>query len=195
MNRLLTILWESMFLDKDSVQYLLEFLGDWEIGGVKSNLFGFNFLSVFQGCLFLMWKRRLTYFFLSIFWSLWHILQHHEKWFIIDLDHLASFLHFANFRESFFFIFLLTCQTSNCWIMFRSISSRNARIFMWRSVVTLRILKPYVFFILSSNSIKAFFSITTEFITLPTLVSVKSIILFDCGSMKVYVPYLALKPG
>ena len=38
------------------------------------------------------------------------------------------------------------------------------------------------------------FFITTEFATLPTLVSVKSI-LFDCGSMQLYVPHLALKPG
>ena len=55
--------------------------------------------------------------------------------------------------------------------------------------------KAMLYSILSSNSTKPIFSITAEFATLPTLVSVKSIILFDCRSMMLYVPYLALKPG
>ena len=153
-----------------------------------------KFLSVFQVCLFLIWKRRLPLS-LSNFWSLSQVLQDHQKWFMIDLDHLANFLHFANFGESFFFILLLTCQTSNWWMMSRHTFSRNVCICMWRSVVTVRILKPYAFSILSSNSTKPIFSITTKFARLPTLVSAKSIILFDCESLKLHVPCLALKPG
>ena len=114
---------------------------------------------------------------------------------IYDLYHLVIFLHFANFRESFFFMLLLTCQTSNWWMMSGCTFSRNVRIFKRLYVVTLRILKPYVFSILSSNTTKPIFSITTKFVTLPTLVSAKSIASFDCGPMKLYIPYLALKPG
>ena len=154
-----------------------------------------KFLSVSQVCLFLMWKRTLTHFSFSNFWSPSQVLQHHQKWFMIDLDHLANFSHFANFRESFFFMLLLICQTSNWWMTSGRTFSRSARICKWLFVVTLRILKPYVFSIFSSNSTKPIFSITKEFATLPTLVSVKSIILFDCWFMKLYISYLALKPG
>ena len=40
-------------------------------------------LSVSQVCLFLIWKRRLTHFSLSNFWSSSQVLQHHQKWFMI----------------------------------------------------------------------------------------------------------------
>ena len=64
-----------------------------------------NFLSVSQVCLFLIRKRRLTHFSLSNFWSPSQVLQHHQKWFMIDLDHLANFSHFANFLSWEFLIY------------------------------------------------------------------------------------------
>ena len=134
------------------------------------------------------------------------VLQHHQKWFMIDLDHFASFSYFTNFHESFFFILLLLCQTSNWWMMSGRTFSWNARICKWGSIVMLCILTLYNglrhervkairLFHFFKQCNKANFFITTEFATQSTLVSVKLIILFDCWSMKLYIPYLALKPS